>query len=31
MAGAFGDQSDNPYAGVIRALLLVLRDADGQV
>jgi len=25
MARAFGDQSDNPYAGVIRALLLVLR------
>ena len=25
MAQAFGDQSDNPYAEVIRALLLVLR------
>ncbi len=27
---AFGDQSDNPYAGVIRALLLVLRGPDDQ-
>ena len=31
MAQAFGDQSDNPYAGVIRALLLMLRDPDGRV
>ncbi len=30
MAQAFGDQSDNPYAGVIRALLSVLRDPDGR-
>ncbi len=28
MARAFDDQSDNPYAGVIRALLLVLQVGD---
>jgi nitrate reductase delta subunit len=31
MVKAFGNQSDNPYAGVIRALLLVLRGPDDQV
>jgi len=30
MVKAFGGQSDNPYAGVIRALLLVLRGTDDQ-
>jgi len=30
MVKAFGDQSDNPYAGVIHALLLVLRGPDDQ-
>ena len=28
MVGAFDDHSDNPYAGVLRALLLALKDPD---
>jgi nitrate reductase delta subunit len=31
MARAFDDQSDNPYAGVLRALLLVLHSPSDQV
>ena len=31
MARAFDDQSDNPYAGVLRALQLVLRGQSDQV
>jgi len=31
MVKAFGDQSDSPYGGAIRALLLVLRGPDDQV
>ena len=30
MVGAFDDHSDNPYAAVLRALLLELRDSGGQ-